>query len=161
MTLPSSGSRIWLYNIDKVSVLQISSLPKLHISFRSRMIKKKANIHKYALVRNHLQIQVTWENHSRNKSYIYIFKTIQKLMFLSRGRVRRLESKLFHFSISKDNLVDTQKFIGSGETWNKLYEDFKSRRWTRLVLRTLLEDEQRTKCGAACWLCLTHNYFCQ
>jgi len=150
MTLLSSGSRIWLYNIRKVSVLRISSLPKLHISFRSRMIKKKANIQKYALVRNHLQIQVTWENYSRNKSYLYIFKTIQKPKFLSRGRVRRFESLLFHFSITQDNLVDTQKFLGSGEAWNKLYVDFKSRRWTRIVLRTLLEEEQRTKCGGAC-----------
>jgi hypothetical protein len=33
-----------------------------------------------------------------------------------------------------------------------------SRRWTSLVLSTLLEDEQRTKCGGACWQSLTTIY---
>ena len=51
-------------------------------------------------------------------------KNIQKPKFLSMNRVRRFESKLFHFSITQDILVDTWKFIGSGEAWNNLYADF-------------------------------------
>ena len=43
------------------------------------------------------------------------------------SRVRRFESKLFHFSITQDILVDTQKFTGSGKAWNNLYADFKSK----------------------------------
>jgi hypothetical protein len=37
--------------------------------------------------------------------------------------IRRFESKLFHFSITQDTLVDTWKFTGKGEAWNKLYAD--------------------------------------
>ena len=128
---------------------------------RSRMIKRKAKTFKYALVRNHLQIWVTWANHSRNKSYLYVFKIMQNPKFLSMNNVRRFESKLFHFSIAEDILVDTWKFTGSGEAWNNLYADFKSRRWTSLVLRTLLEDEQRTKCGGVCWWFITHALYLQ
>ena len=40
------------------------------------------------------------------------------------NRVRRLESKLFYFSITQDILVDTWKFIGLGEAWNNMYVDF-------------------------------------
>ena len=40
------------------------------------------------------------------------------------NRVSRFESKLFYFSIAQDILVDTWKFIGSGEAWNNLYADF-------------------------------------
>ena len=40
------------------------------------------------------------------------------------NRVRRLESKLFYFSITQDILVDTWKFTGLGEAWNNLYVDF-------------------------------------
>ena len=40
------------------------------------------------------------------------------------NRVRRFKSKLFNFSIAEDILVETWKFIGSGETWNNLYVDF-------------------------------------
>jgi hypothetical protein len=50
---------------------------------------------------------------------------MQKPKFLSRDRVRRFESELFHFSIAQDILVDTWKFTGSGEAWNNLYADFK------------------------------------
>jgi hypothetical protein len=39
----------------------------------------------------------------------------------------RFESKLFHFSITQDILIDTWKFIGLGEAWNNLYADFKSK----------------------------------
>ena len=41
---------------------------------------------------------------------------------------RGFESMLFHFSITQDNVVDTPKFIGSGEAWNNLYAGFISRR---------------------------------
>jgi hypothetical protein len=37
---------------------------------------------------------------------------------MNRKRVGRLESKLFHFSITQDNLVETWKFTGLGEAWN-------------------------------------------
>ena len=137
---------------------QHSSPPKApYKPYRSRMIKRKARTFKYALVRNHLQIWVTWANHSRNKSYLYVFKIMQKPKFLSMNNVRRFESKLFHFSITQNILVDTWKFTSYGEAWNNLYIDCKSRRWTRLVLKTLLMDEQRTKCGGACWWCLILN----
>ena len=101
---------------------QYSSLPKAPYKLsRSRIIKREGKI---ALVRNHLQMWVTWTNHSRNKSYLYDYKIIQKPKFLGRERVRRFKSKLFHFSITQDILVDTWKFIGSGEAWNNLYADF-------------------------------------
>jgi hypothetical protein len=38
--------------------------------------------------------------------------------------VRRFESKLFHFSIIQDILVDTWKFTCLVEAWNNLYVDF-------------------------------------
>ena len=137
---------------------QYSSPPKApYKPYGSRMIKRKARTFKYAFVRNHLQIRVTWANHSRNKSYLYVFKIMQKPKFLSMNNVRRFESKLFRFSITQDILVDTWKFTSYGEAWNNLYIDFKSRRWTRLILKTLLEDEKSTKCGRACWWCLIYN----
>ena len=37
---------------------------------------------------------------------------------------RGFESILFHYSITQDNVVDTQKFIGLGEAWNNLYADY-------------------------------------
>ena len=57
------------------------------------------------------------------KSYLYVFKIIQKPKFLSRDRVR-FESKLFYFLIAQDILVDTWKFTGSDEARNNLYADF-------------------------------------
>jgi hypothetical protein len=39
-------------------------------------------------------------------------------------RVRRFESKLFHFSIAQDIFVDTWKFTGSDEVRNNLYAYF-------------------------------------
>jgi hypothetical protein len=38
--------------------------------------------------------------------------------------VRRFESKLFHFSIIQDILVDTWKFTCLVEAWNNVYVDF-------------------------------------
>ena len=38
--------------------------------------------------------------------------------------MKRVESMLFHFSITQDILVDTWKFTGSGKAWNNLYVDF-------------------------------------
>jgi hypothetical protein len=38
--------------------------------------------------------------------------------------VGRFESKLFHFLIAQDILVDTWKFTGSGEAQKNLYVDF-------------------------------------
>ena len=40
---------------------------------------------------------------------------------------REFESMLFHYSITQDILVDTLKLTGSGEAWNNLYADYKSR----------------------------------
>ena len=119
-------SRIWLYNKCKVSELhKLSSLPEAPYKLiRSRMIKREGKTSKYTLVRNHLQIRVTRENHSRNKSYFFVFKNIQKPKFLSRDRVRSFESKLFRFPLTQDILVDTWKFTGLGEAWNNLYVDF-------------------------------------
>ena len=89
------------------------------------MIKREDKTSKYALVRNHLQHERIIQG---TKSYLYVFKIIQKPMFLSMNRVRRLESKLFCFSITQDILVDTWKFTGSGEAWNNLYTDFQNQR---------------------------------
>jgi hypothetical protein len=41
---------------------------------------------------------------------------------------RGFESMLFHYSITQDNMVDTQKFKRAGEAWNNLYVDVISRR---------------------------------
>ena len=41
---------------------------------------------------------------------------------------RGFESMMFHYSITQDNVVDTQKFTIAGEAWNKLYADIISRR---------------------------------
>ena len=46
------------------------------------------------------------EYHLRNKSYHYFFK-IKNLKFLEQSRVRWLESKLFHYPITQDIMVDT------------------------------------------------------
>ena len=118
--------RIWLYNKCEVSELhKLSSLPKAPYKLiRSRMIKREGKISKFTLVRYHSQIWVTRENHSRNKSYLCVFKIIQKPKFLSRDEVRRFESKLFCFSNTQDTLVDTWKFTTAGEALNNLYADF-------------------------------------
>jgi hypothetical protein len=52
----------------------------------------------------------------------------QKPKFISKSRVRRFESKLFHYPLTQDILEDTQKFIGLGEAWNNMYANFISRR---------------------------------
>jgi hypothetical protein len=88
---------------------------------RSRMIKRDG---KYALVRNHLQNLSDSRESFKEQKLSLCFQNIQKPKFLSRDRVRRLKSKLFRFSITQDILVDTWKFIGSGEAWNNLYLDF-------------------------------------
>jgi hypothetical protein len=85
------------------------------------MIKRDG---KYALVRNHLQNLSDSRESFKEQKLSLCFQNIQKPKFLSRDRVRRLESKLFRFSITQDILVDTWKFIGSGEAWNNLYLDF-------------------------------------
>jgi hypothetical protein len=41
---------------------------------------------------------------------------------------RGFESMLFYYSITQDNVVDTQKFIIKDEAWNTLYADIISRR---------------------------------
>jgi hypothetical protein len=41
---------------------------------------------------------------------------------------RVFESMLFAYSITQDNVVDTQKFTSAGEAWNNLYADIISRR---------------------------------
>ena len=56
------------------------------------------------------------------------FQNLTKPKFLSMNRVRRFESKLFHFLITLDILVDTWKFTSYGEAWNNMYTYFKSRR---------------------------------
>jgi hypothetical protein len=47
----------------------------------------------------------------KEQNAIFVFKTI-KTQVLSMIAVRRFESKLFHFPITHDTLVDTWKFIG-------------------------------------------------
>ena len=163
MTLLSDEVRdLTLQHMQGKCASKCLSLPKTPYKlFRSRMIKEKAKLSNMPWWGTTYKYWVTRENHSRNKSYLYVFKIIQKPKFLDRNRVRRFESKLFYFSITRDILVDTWKFTGSGEAWNNLYADFKSRRWTSLVLRTLLEDEQRTKCGGVCWWFITHALYLQ
>ena len=86
------------------------------------MIKVKASPF-HALVRNHLQnerleriVQVT--------QAIFMFPNFTKTqVFHTRARVRGFDSKLFHFSITQGELVDTLKFINPGEAWNILYAD--------------------------------------
>jgi hypothetical protein len=46
---------------------------------------------------------------------IIVFKIKTKPKFLSMIGVRRFKSKLFHFLITHDTLVDTWKFTGKGE----------------------------------------------
>ena len=104
---------------------EFSSLPKLHISLLEvGWSKEKAKLQNMPWWGTTYKIWVTQENHSRNNSYLYVLKNIQKPKFLSRDRVRRFDSKLFCFSIAQDILVDTWKFIGSSEARNNLYADF-------------------------------------
>ena len=61
-------------------------------------------------------------------SYVYIFQIHMKTQVSKMIDARGFESMLFHYSITQDNVVDTQKFTGSGEACNTLYADFISRR---------------------------------
>jgi hypothetical protein len=125
MTLPFGEvwDLTWQHMQGKCA-LEFSILPKAPYKlFRSRMIKWRQSLDICLHEEPHTNMSA-WENHSRNKSYLYVFKTIQKPKFLSKDRVRRFESKLFHFSITQDILVDTWKLTGSGEAWKNLYMDF-------------------------------------
>ena len=118
-------SSIWLYNICKVSVPHnIHPYLKPHIIFLEvAWSKEKAKIFKYSLVRNHLQIWVTWANHSRNKSYLYVFKIMQKPKFLSMNNIRRFESKLFCFSITQVKALVWFWLIDETLSANLVYQD--------------------------------------
>jgi hypothetical protein len=48
---------------------------------------------------------------------------------------RGFESRLFHYSIAQDNVVNTSKFTSAGQADDPSYS------------LTSLEDEQRAKCG--------------
>ena len=55
---------------------------------------------------------------------------------------------MFHYSITQESMVATQKVSqGSEEAWNNLYAAYVQGVASTLVLQTLLEDEQRAKCG--------------
>ena len=55
---------------------------------------------------------------------------------------------LFHSSITQESMVATQKVSQElEETWNNLYAGYVQGVASTLVLQTLLEDEQRAKCG--------------
>ena len=113
-----------------------SSLPKAPYKLiRRRMTKREQNF-KICLGEDPLT-KFEWPERiiQWTKSYLYVFKIIQKSKYLSRDRVRRFDSKLFCFSIAQDILVDTWKFTSYGEAWNNLYTDSKSRGWTRLVVK--------------------------
>ena len=57
---------------------------------------------------------------------------------------------LFHSSITQESMVATQKVSQQLEgTWNNLYAGFIKGDASTLVLQSLLEDEQRVKCGGA------------
>ena len=89
------------------------------------MIKGEGKTSKYALVRNHLQnLSNPRESFKEQKAIFMFSKSYKKPKFLSTDSVRRFESKLFHFSIAQDILVDTWKFTGSSEAQNNLYADF-------------------------------------
>ena len=55
---------------------------------------------------------------------------------------------LFHSSITQESMVATQKVSQELEgTWNNLYAGYINGDASTLVLQSLLEDEQRAKCG--------------
>ena len=55
---------------------------------------------------------------------------------------------LFHSSITQESMVATQKVSQESEgTCNNLYAGFIKGDASTLVLQSLLEDEQRAKCG--------------
>ena len=55
---------------------------------------------------------------------------------------------LFHSSITQESMVATQKDSqGLEETLNNLYAGYIKGVASTLVLHSLLEDEQRAKCG--------------
>ena len=59
-----------------------------------------------------------------------------------------MKSASFRSSITQESMVATQKVSqGLEETWNNLYAGYVQGVATTLVLQTLLEDEQRAKCG--------------
>ena len=61
---------------------------------------------------------------------------------------RNPKSLLFHSSITQKNMVATQKVSQElEETWNNLYAGYAQVVASALVLQTLLENEQRAKCG--------------
>jgi len=48
-------------------------------------------------------------------SYVYIFQIHMKTQVSKLIDARGFESTLFHYSITQDKVVDSPKFIGSGE----------------------------------------------
>ena len=48
-------------------------------------------------------------------SYVYIFQIHMKTQVSKMIDARGFESKLFHYSITQDNVVDTPKFTSAGE----------------------------------------------
>ena len=153
------GSKIWLSKICRVSMPSYLSLPKdPYKLFRSRKE-----------IRQHCDMPWWGTKHIYERSERIIWGAKICLHFQNQMKTqvselidaRGFESMLFHYSITQDNVVDTQKFIGLGEAWNNLYADYIWRRWPILVPWTLLEDEQRAKCGGACWRSLTHISNCQ
>ena len=61
---------------------------------------------------------------------------------------RNPKSLLFHSSITQKSMVATQKVSQElEEIWNNLYVGYIKGDASNLVLQSLLEDEQRAKCG--------------
>jgi len=62
------------------------------------------------------------------QGYLFFFKKLIKTQVFELTDGRGFESKLFHYSITQENVVDTLKFTNTGEAWNILYAGYISRR---------------------------------
>ena len=125
--------------------------------FRNRMIKEKANSQHMPWWGNTHKIEWLKRIIQGTKAIFMFSKTLKNPSIWAGKEWEDLNQSYSIFLIIQYILVDTWKFTGSGEAWNNFYAYFKSRRWTHLVLRALLEDEQRTMCGGVCWRFLTHT----
>ena len=126
MTLPSSEVQdLTLQHMQGKCASQYSSLPKAPYKlFRSRMIKREGKNFQICLGKEPLTDLSDLSESFKEQKLSLCFQNHTKPKFLSMNRVRRFESKLFHFLITQDILVDTWKFASSGEAWNNLYADF-------------------------------------
>ena len=78
---------------------------------------------------------------------MYLFSKYKNPCFQA-GRSRNLKSTSFHSSITQESMVATQKDSqGLEESGNNLYAGYIKGVASTIVLQSLLEDEQRAKCG--------------